>query len=367
MNARTLAPTLAVLAACLALAPPAAAQQDLPFTFEGRLTTAAGEPVVGHRVVFRAEDDPLAVWIGPPTDADGWYRIQLPSGFTYVAAAVITPRGRRVDLGSLPGISGEPGAVRNLQLEIGVPEADFEDPLPFAGADRLFLQFVEDAPRLDGFRIDGLAGGLAFEDADVLLTELSAAASFATLPNVELGARVGFAGADLDAGGDASGPTDLEAWARLWLGPRLARGARFSAGALATLPTGDAETGLSAEALRTKLFAAARWDAGPRVTVTGHLGVRFNEDADLGGAVLDGQVAPALGLGALVPLHERVVAVGELTWEGARFDGGDPDASALLGVNWAPLTRGMFRAAVSFGLTDAAPDSRLLAGYALTF
>jgi hypothetical protein len=133
-----------------------------------------------------------------------------------------------------------------------------------------------------------------------------------------------------------------------------------------TLPTGEVDTGLSADALRTKLFAAARWRAGA-LTLTGHAGVRFNEGGEVAGAPVDGTVAAAVGIGAIYPTGERLVLVGEATWEGERFDGGEPDARALAGLTWAPLSSGMVRAAVVFGLAEGAPDSELRLGYAFEF
>ena len=154
MNSRTLLPALVGLTAAVLLVPIAAAQEEAPARFVGRLTSPTGEPVVGYRVVFRAADDPAAVWVGPATAADGSYEIELPAGGTYVPVAVISPSGTRVDLGTLPGIEGAAGAVQNVQLEVDVPVDEVAEPRPFPGADRLFVQFVEDAPSLDAWRIE---------------------------------------------------------------------------------------------------------------------------------------------------------------------------------------------------------------------
>jgi hypothetical protein len=74
-----------------------------------------------------------------------------------------------------------------------------------------------------------------------------------------------------------------------------------------------------------------------------------------------------MGMGVLVPLTDRLTAVGEGKIESSRFDGGDSDFRLLGGLNWRLKDRGVARVALALGLTDGAPDAQFLAGYALTF
>ena len=99
-----------------------------------------------------------------------------------------------------------------------------------------------------------------------------------------------------------------------------------------------------------------------------HLGLRANEDADLlGAAEVDGEVSVLAAASVIFPMGERISLVGELNYEGERFDGADDDGRFLAGVNWHVAKRGAIRAALAFGFTDGAPDLQVIAGYATMF
>jgi hypothetical protein len=82
---------------------------------------------------------------------------------------------------------------------------------------------------------------------------------------------------------------------------------------------------------------------------------------------LQGKTTPILGAGVIFPSSDRISWVGELKYAGKRFEGLDDDIRILGGVNWRVQSRGMFRGAITFGLSDGSPDYQVLAGYAFNF
>ncbi len=194
-----------------------------------------------------------------------------------------------------------------------------------------------------------------------------AAFQFDAIPQVEFGVRLGLGDVDGSLGLlGGSGLTDTDVWAKLHLGARGRKAVEYTVGALLTLPTGDEDEGLGFDALRSKLFGAARWTQ-PWGTISAHVGVRFNEDGRIGSFSVPGEIAPAAGVGVVYPLDDDLVLVGEAVFEGERFDGFDADARLLGGVNWRLGGRGGFRFALAAGVADGAPDLQLLAGYAADF
>ena len=82
---------------------------------------------------------------------------------------------------------------------------------------------------------------------------------------------------------------------------------------------------------------------------------------------VDGKTSLFGGVGAIIPFADNITVVGELTFEGERFDNADDDVRILGGVNWHSFNRGMLRGAVTVGLSDGAPDAQLTVGYAAHF
>jgi len=110
------------------------------------------------------------------------------------------------------------------------------------------------------------------------------------------------------------------------------------------------------------LFGALRFAAAPFI-LSAHAGVRVTGDGEILGTPLDGTPSFDAGLSAIWPLGGRLALVGETFYEGARFDGLDDDARALVGVNWRLIQFGHARLAGGVGLTDAAPDWFIVAGW----
>jgi hypothetical protein len=356
-----------LLAVCLLSLPlaPATAEESND-VIVGKVVDSREEPAFGFRVVFREFDD-VRIALSQPTDGTGEYTLALPSGTVYVPTAVISPDGTRIALENQQPVNVAPGVRRDIVLALSLAVEAAPDHSSFAGSDRLFLSFAEDSAVVAGSHWEGQLDYSSYDSAEHFIARAVAAMQFKAMPRMEFGARFGIGDAsrsdDLE---DGSGSTDLDLWAKLYIGPRLNSRTDFAAGALLTLGTGDEEVGLGYGALRSKIFGAMRrsfasWE------LTANAGLRFNEGVIVHGVPLKGEVAPSVGLGAVVPFNESITLVGEATWEGGRFDSFDADSRLLAGVNWKIMRHGLLRLAVSGGLQDGAPDFQILAGYAFEF
>jgi hypothetical protein len=231
--------------------------------------------------------------------------------------------------------------------------------------DRLFLNFVEDATRVDE---QWWEGQLEYDEGDpVDITLIRGVVAFQPLTDLEVGGRVGFGSSDGPASlPDGSGATDLDAWAKYYFNPGSARN-EYAVGAIVTVPTGDDTAGLGNDAFGVGVFGALRHRL-QRAVFTGKVGLRINGDGKrFGLPERDGEVSPSLGIGIITPWTDRLTFVGEFNFEGERFDGGDDDTRILGGVNWRLNNRGMLRGALGLGLSDGAPDAQITVGYAYAF
>lgn len=356
---------LVLLGLVLLAALPALAEDDR-LVVRGTVNDQGGGSLEGYRVVVRLAGD-SQVFLSAPTQANGEYAVALPAGARCEIVAIISPGGLRIAVEPRLQVQATRGARRNVVVDLSAVANGERSPRRFPGSDRLFLSFVEDTAMVDRYRWEATLELSDSSAGDLRVSRALAAFQLGDLPRVEFGARMGLAGLDGARGvPDAAGPTDLDLWAKLFVGPRWSPHAEFSVGTLVTLPTGDEATGTSFDALRSKLFGSMRYHL-PRFTLSAHAGLRFNEDSDLGRFGLDGRTAPALGVGILAPLRDTLTVVGEAVYEGERFDGGEADARLLAGVNWRPLPYGVVRIALAGGLTDGAPDSQLLLGFSIDF
>ncbi len=241
---------------------------------------------------------------------------------------------------------------------------DATPPAPTSAPDRLFLAFIEDAAAANRQWWEGQLGTANWDRFDAAI--LTGVAAFQTWDDVELGGRVGFGNTDLSGGGpDGSGATDLELWGKYLLGH--VESTEFAVGGVITVPTGDETAGLGSDAFGGSAFGALRHRL-ERLIITGHLGLQMNGDGmRFGGPERDGETVLQLGLGAIFPFSDNLSGVAELAFRDGRLDGDDDDTRALGGINWRPGSRGMFRAAIGFGLSDGAPDLQAQAGYAAQF
>lgn len=231
--------------------------------------------------------------------------------------------------------------------------------------DRLFLSFIEDTALAERQWWEGQA---EFTDGDpVDHTLVRGVAAFQPWGRVELGGRIGFGSTDTPTPlPDGSGATDLDVWGKYRFGDGSGS-TEFAVGAVATVPTGDDTAGLGFDAFSVSAFGALRHQL-ERGVLAAHAGARFNGDGQiLGGPDLDGEVSAMVGAAWIVPLSDRLTALGEIDFEDGRFRGFDSDLRALGGINWRVGGDGMVRGAIALGLTDGAPDAQLFLGYAATF
>jgi len=260
------------------------------------------------------------------------------------------------------------------------PEPAPADPAPVAESsgitDRLFLAFAQDAAIVTS---QWWEGQLEFDDGssgvpvDVFLVR--GVVAFRPVKSLEVGGRFGFgqSSAPGTANNDGTGATDLDLYGK-WVFSNALENTDFTAGLLFTVPTGDDTAGLGYNAFSTQAFGGVRYRL-ENVVLGTHVGFRLNGDGKYQGQDLAGKTSFELGVSALFPLANRVSFVGELQYESARFDNPSPGSSlgsdaatqALAGVNWTAFPRGTFRGAVGIGLTDGAPDFRVLLGYAFHF
>ena len=365
MNKRV--PRVAILGIlCALLVPVPALAADVELT--GRVVDAEQQPVSGYRVVYR-ETSTLEVFLGPPTDADGAFSVTVPAGGSYQAVALLSSSGRRIELPELPPAAGVAGTHQQIQVA-ALTSRIAPDVQRFPGGDRLFRSFVEDAVVTGRLRLEGQLEAADSDATDLVAMRAVVAYQFASIEDVEWGARAGFGDLDVTGSGlGGSGATDLDLWVKLHLIPDSAKRPDMGFGALVTLPTGDSDSGLGLDAISSKLFFAVRhsfnwFESG---VFTANVGVRGTEDGELFGVPIDSKASGSGAIGLIWPLAARLTLILEAAVESKRFEGGDTDARLVGGVNWKPLPYGSFRLAASAGLADGAPDSQLLLGYSFDF
>jgi len=233
--------------------------------------------------------------------------------------------------------------------------------------DRLFLSFMQEAAIV---KSQWWEGQLEFDDGssgipvDVLLVR--GVVAFRPVKSLEVGGRVGFGKSSASGTApDGTGATDLDVYGK-WVWENALENTDFTAGLVATVPTGDDTAGLGFNAFSAQAFGGVRFRM-ENVVIGGHVGFRFNDDGKFQGFDFQGKNSFELGASALFPLANQVSFTGEALYESTRFEGGDAAAQVMAGINWTAFPRGTFRAAVGGGLTDGAPDFRVLLGYAFHF
>lgn len=245
-------------------------------------------------------------------------------------------------------------------------------------ADRLFLGFAEDATIIKKqwweaqFEYANGSGDYPWDK-----TIVRGVLALNPVRDLEVGGRVGFGSTSASriATPDGSGATDLEAYGKYHFG--RGQTTDFAAGAIVTVPTGDDSVGLGVDAFSFKAFGSMRHHL-PNAIVTANAGFRINGDGQMGWdnsenkIELTGKSSASVGLGLLIPVSNELTLVSEAAIETERFEDrddfkADADVRLLGGLNWRPINRGTFRAALAVGLADGAPDFQVLLGYAWLF
>jgi hypothetical protein len=329
----------------------------------GRILDPDGKPLPGHRVVFRTEGG-YEVRLSDASDQNGAYSAELPSRGLYVPEALIDPRGRRWMLTDDNPLQAIPGAKRDITFV--VPPGTNMLPEPsFPGADRLFVSFAEDVPVVEHYRGEFRLDYGSFDDWSTTTGELVGAIQIPGLPDVELGARVGYGNSDPDGLSSESGATDLDVWGKLRAGPR-ADGSDYGFGFVMSFPTGEEAPGLGADSLGVKLFYTSRHPLGWAV-LSWNAGVQVNEDGKVYGVRLDGEIAPVGGVALIFAPRDDLGVIAELYASGERFEEGDADVRLLGGVNWKIRDYLHLRGALTLGLSDGAPSPGVTAGVSFDY
>jgi hypothetical protein len=236
---------------------------------------------------------------------------------------------------------------------------------PTSGSDRLFLAFAEDATVVDRQWWEGQVGTADWDSLDANV--LNAVVAVQPWIDFEVGGQVGFGDTDVSGvGSDGSGATDLDLWGKYHLGGRDET--EFAVGGVITVPTGDETAGLGSDAFGGSAFGAVRHRL-QRAIIAAHAGLQFNGDGRRFGEVndRDGETAPQAGVGVILPFSDNLAGVGEVCYRDGRLEGDDDDSRVMAGINWQPGGRGIFRAALGAGLSDAAPGFEARLGYAAQF
>lgn len=232
-------------------------------------------------------------------------------------------------------------------------------------ADRLIAGFAEDASVVDRQWWEAQATTADYDGFDANL--ITGIVAFQPWDDVELGGRVAFGSTDAEGGGpDGSGATDLEVFGKYLLGG--GNDTTFAVGGVLTVPTGDETAGLGSDSFGVSAFGSLRHQM-KRLIMTAFAAIQFNGDGRRLGETSDrdGETAPQVGVGVLMPLTDSITGVGEFIYRDARLDGDDAAASVHGGINWHLNRRGMIRASLGFGLDDGAPDFTALVGWASQF
>ena len=245
-------------------------------------------------------------------------------------------------------------------------------------ADRLFLAFAQDAALV---RSQWWEGQLQYWDAskgtpvDAFL--FRGVVAFRPVKSFEVGGSFGVGDSSSSKlADDGFGALDLTTYGK-WVFPNVSADTNLAAGLLLTIPTGDDGVGLGFNSFAAEAFGSVRHKLNESVVLGGHIGLCMNGDGEFAGFDLDGKFSFGMGFSALFPLANQVSLVAEANFQTARFDNKNPSpdnligaetaSSVLGGVNWRAFDHGMFRGAVSFGLSEGAPDFSALVSYAYTF
>jgi hypothetical protein len=235
---------------------------------------------------------------------------------------------------------------------------------PTSGADRFYLAFAEDATVVDRQWWEGQLVIRDYDDFDANVLDLV----LALQPWIdwEIGANVGFGNTDGMGGFDGSGATDLDVWGKYYLGG--GDNTEWSVGGVLTIPTGDESAGLGSDSFGSSAFGAFRLRL-KRLVLAAHAGIQFNGSGRRFDEVdsRDGETVPQLGGGIIFPFSDKLSGIAEAVYREGRLKGDSDMSEALVGINWRPGGRGIFRAAIGAGLSSGAPDFSAQIGYAAQF
>ena len=128
----------------------------------------------------------------------------------------------------------------------------------------------------------------------------------------------------------------------------------LAVGAAVVVPLADESRELGPGSVRSRFFLGMRRSFS-RATLVWNLGATDRSASRAPGEVR-GRIAALAGTGLVLPLSYVWTFVGEVNYDGARFEGDRGDARLLAGLDWRPTANIVFRGALGRGLSERAPD-----------
>jgi hypothetical protein len=333
---------------------------------EGTIRNAAGQPVPECRVIARALEQ-AEFFVSPPSDERGRYTVEVPANGSYVLVALVSPTGARFELPEADPLAVQTAPVsRDVTIPMPIPPDPRGSVKNHKSVDRLFLSFVEDPALVHRRHYEAQVDYEEPDFANSTVLRGIVAFQFESMPRVEVGARLGYGNLEIDGFADGSGMTDLDVWGKFHIKRSADNRMDMALGAIATLPTGDSDSGLGRDALQSKIFFGASY-AWKEVLLVANAGIAAAENGEAFGVPLEGKTAPAVGIGVLLPFMPGISVVFEANYEGELFEDTKADSNLLTGVNWQLQEHGKLRLAVSLGLGETSDLAEIIAGYAFVY
>ena len=231
--------------------------------------------------------------------------------------------------------------------------------LEISGDHRLLRRFIEDAAIVQKGWYEAAAEYGGFKGGHDLSGTITAA--FRLGMGVETGIKAGIIDRRRDAGEvlygaalpgtvDTTGLSDATLYGKYRI---LRSPIELAMGAAAFLPLADSSRDLGPGAFRYEAFLGLR-KSFSGATLVGSLGTSDRSDSGAAGR-RPGWSAPSLGTGILVPLSYFWTVLGEVTYDGPRYEGERADSRVLAGIDWRPTANLVVRGAVEHGLSDGSP------------
>jgi len=292
---------------------------------------------------------------GPTLEYRGRVDAIKLGGAGYVSETV---RARRAFAGRPPAASrcvARAGAVAIVALL----QTAGATALEISGDHRLFRRFIEDGAIVQKAWYEAAAQYDDFEGGHDLSGTITAA--FRLGMDVEAGIKAGIIdrrrdagevlyGAALPRGVDTIGLADATLYGKYRI---LRSPIELAVGAAAFLPLADSSRGLGPGAFRYEAFVGVRKNF-PGAALVGSLGTTDRSDSGAAGRS-PGRSAPSFGTGVLVPLSSFWTVLGEVTYDGSRYEGDRADSRVLAGLDWRPTANLVVRGSLGHGLSDRSP------------
>jgi len=232
--------------------------------------------------------------------------------------------------------------------------------LEVSGDHRLVQRFVEDGAIVQKAWFGALADYDRFEGGQDLAGTILLA--FRLGRDVEAGAIAGVIdrrrevgdtlfGAPLAGAIDTTGLADATVYGKYRI---LRSPIELAVGAAVAVPLADESRELGPGSVRSRFFLGMRRGFS-RATLVWNLGAT-DRSASRAPGEARGRIAALAGTGLLLPLSYVWTFVGEVNYDGARFEGDRGDARLLAGLDWRPTANIVFRGALGHGLSERAPD-----------